>query len=519
MLWTVIKRITREALRAPDGDLRDGALKAGIACLNAGKLDDARRHFSEALAAAPGNFDALFHLGLTEARSGHLDAAQQLLEAARARRDDAGVHNALGNIHRLRGQLDAAVAGYRRALELDGEHIAALVNLGLSLRDQGDPEQALPILEHALRLAPDHVDALFNTALASIDTGASEAAYVLLGRVLELDADHAEAHTQRGFLLLRRGDFAAGWREYAWRMRAPDWGAQAQYSYPHWQGESLSGKSVLVRAEQGLGDQIMFASCLPEVLSQARHTVIECDPRLAGLFARSFPAAAVYRYRVSGEPDWLPEQAPDFQVHGGSLPGVLRNRTADFPRHRGYLVPDPARVAAWRARLAALGPGLNIGIAWRGGTPRTRQAARSLTLDTLLPILSLPQANFVSLQYDPSSDEITTQRVRHGVTIHEWPQKIADMDETAALVASLDLVITVCTTVAHMSGALAKTAWVMVPVVAEWRYLERGVTIPWYPALRLFRQQRRGEWSDVIAAVHAELQDWAGTPGARTRDA
>jgi len=519
LLWTVIKRIAREALHAPGGIAREAALKAGIKRLNAGKFDDARRHFSEALAAAPGDFDALFHLGLTEARSGHLDAAQQLLEAALARRDDADVHNALGNIHRLRGKFDAAVACYRRALELNGEHIAALVNHGLTLRDQGDPEQALSVLDRALRLAPDHVDALFNKALALIDSGASEAAYALLGRVIELDADHAEAHTQRGFLLLRRGDFAAGWREYAWRMRAPDWGAQAQYPYQHWRGESLSGKSVLVRAEQGLGDQIMFASCLPELVAQARHAIIECDPRLAKLFARSFPGAAVYRHRQTGEADWRQNEAPDVQVYCGSLPGVLRNRAADFPRHDGYLTPDPGRVTAWRERLKALGPGPSVGISWRGGTPRTRQAVRSLALDALLPILLLPSVNFISLQYDPSSDEVASLRERHGVSLHEWPQIIADMDETAALIASLDLVISVCTTAAHLSGALGQTAWIMVPAVAEWRYLERGVTMPWYPALRLFRQQRNHEWNDVIAAVNAELRDWTGTSGAKMPDA
>lgn len=507
MLWTLIKNVARKALHGAGDAAGNAALKAGMACFNAGEFDAARRHLSAALAAAPDDFDALYYLGLAEARSGHLDAAQRLLQAAHAQRDhSADLHNALGNVHRLRGQPDEAVASYRRALEWDGDHVAALVNLGSCLRDQGRPEEALVVLEHAQRLAPHHVDAMFNKALALIDTAESEPAFELLERTLELDPDFAEAHTHLGFLLLRRGDFAAGWREYAWRVRTPDWSDQARYPYREWQGEPLSGKSILVRAEQGLGDQIMFASCLPQVVSRARRTIIESDPRLAKLFARSFPAAAVYRHRSRGDPDWLQEQAPDFQVYCGDLPRVLRNRNEDFPRHDGYLEPDPALMAAWRARLAELGPGINIGISWRGGTPRTRQTARSLALDALLPVLSLPGVNFVSLQYGQCSDEIASLRTRHGVRLHEWPQAIADMDELAALIGSLNLVITVCTTVAHLSGALAQAAWVMVPVVAEWRYLEHGATLPWYPALRLFRQQRRNEWSDVIAAVRVELQ-------------
>jgi hypothetical protein len=258
----------------------------------------------------------------------------------------------------------------------------------------------------------------------------------------------------------------------------------------------------------------MFASCLPDLLSRAQYTVIECDPRLAGLFARSFPAAAVYRHRVKGSPDWLREPAPDYRVRLGDLPRMLRNGYADFPVHGGYLVADPAPVAVWRARLAALGPGLKVGLSWRGGTPGTGQAARSLALAALLPVLSLPQAHFVSLQYGLVRDEIADLRERHGIALSEWPQAIADMDEMAALITGLDLVVTVCTTAAHLCGALGKTAWVMVPAVAEWRYLDSGSRIPWYPALRLIRQSRLNAWGDAIATVRAELEPRAGATNA-----
>ena len=506
MLWSILKRMTRKSARTPDPGVDEAALQSGIACLNAGDFAAACRHLRAALAASPDDPDAMYYLALSEARSDHPERAQELLEAVLKTRDDADVHNALGNVHRMGERLAEAVACYRRALEANADHIAALTNLGLCLRDQGVPAEALPVLDRALALAPDYVEALFNKALALTDLGASDPASALIERALALEPDFAQAHLQRGFLLLRRGDFAAGWHEYAWRVRIPELDRWRDFPYPLWQGESLAGKRVLVQAEQGLGDQIMFGSCLPDVMSRAQETVIECDPRLAALFARSFPAAKIYGYRVKGEPAWSHEPSPDFRVRYGDLPRLLRNRDEDFPRHSGYLVPDTARVAAWRARLAALGPGLKVGVSWRGGTPGTGQAARSMPLVKLLPLLTLPNAHFVSLQYGPSSDEIADLHARYGLTLHEWLPPLADMDEAAALVAGLDIVVTVCTAIVHLAGALGKTAWVMVPAVAEWRYLESGAHIPWYPALRLFRQQKLTEWDEVIATIGAELQ-------------
>ena len=514
MLWTIIKQMTRKSARGAEVAARNDALITGIDCLNGGDFTAACRHLSVALAAAPDNGDALYYLAVAEARSGRLERAEELLEAARERRDDADVNSALGNVYRLGGRLVKAVACYRRALAMNSGHVAALTNLGLCLRDQGVPARALSVLDRALALAPDSVEALFNKALVLIDMGTPEPAFALVERALKLEPEFAQGHLQRAFLLLGRGDFAAGWREYAWRVRIPDLDRWRDYPYPQWQGEELAGRRVLVQAEQGLGDQIMFGSCLPELASRAQHTVIECDPRLAGLFTRSFPSARIYRYRVKGKPEWSREPIPDFRVRYGDLPRMLRNHTADFPRHDGYLVPDTARVAAWRARLAALGPGLKVGVSWRGGTPATGQAARSMPLATLAPVLTLPNAHFISLQYGACSDEIAAVHERYGLTLHEWPRMIADMDEAAALIASVDLIVTVCTTVAHLSGALGKSAWVMVPAVAEWRYLDRGARIPWYPALRLFRQSHRNAWGDVVASMRAELHQRAAATGA-----
>jgi tetratricopeptide (TPR) repeat protein len=503
MLWTLIRNFTRKAAApaAASGD----QLSEGIAGLNAGDFDAACRHLRAVLAADPNHAEASYYLGLAEARSGRLEQAETLLESARLQRDNADVNNALGNVRRLSGRLESAAESYRQALKFDENHLPALANLGLALRDLGEPGLALPVLDRALVLAPDHAEALFNKALALVDLGESANAEKLIDRALSIDPNFAHAHLQRAFLLLKRREFAEGWREYAWRVRIPEVDRWQDHAYPLWQGETLAGKRLLVQAEQGLGDQIMFASCLPEVIASAQQVIVECDPRLAKLFARSFPRAAVYRYRAAGEPDWSREPAADYRTRCGDLPRMLRNRDADFPRHTGYLVADPARTAAWHERLASLGPGLKVGISWRGGTRATGQTRRSIALKALLPILSMPGTHFVSLQYGDVHAEVAEIEARHGVVVHAWANADAGMDDVAALIASLDLVITVCTTAAHLAGALGKSAWVMVPVVAEWRYLREGSSIPWYPKLRLFRQERLDEWSNVLAAVKAEL--------------
>ena len=284
------------------------------------------------------------------------------LQSARAIEDTAAVNDVIGNVERLRGRLADAVASYRVALSIDADHVPSLVNLGLALRDLGEPHEALTLLDRAVQLAPGHVDALFNRALALNDLGRIDECEILIERALELDPDFAQAHLRRAFALLARRNFAEGWREYAWRVRIPEVDHWQDFPYPLWQGEPLAGKRLLVQAEQGLGDQIMFASCLNEVIERAREVVIECDPRLAKLFAHSFPAARVYRHRVEGAPDWTGEAPFDFRARGGDLPRMLRNREEDFPQHRGYLRADSARMAEWRQRLQLSGPGLKIGI-------------------------------------------------------------------------------------------------------------------------------------------------------------
>jgi hypothetical protein len=178
----------------------------------------------------------------------------------------------------------------------------------------------------------------------------------------------------------------------------------------------------------------------------------------------------------------------------------------DFPQRSHYLVADSQRIDYWRDRLDALGPGLKVGISWRGGIARTGQSERSIALDQLLPSLSGPNVHFISLQYTDCQEELATLHRQCGIDMHHWQDALDDYDETAALVKALDLVVSVCTAVIHLSGALGQRVWIMAPLVPEWRYGLQGETMPWYPSARVFRQTQRGYWAPVIEKVASELE-------------
>jgi hypothetical protein len=264
-----------------------------------------------------------------------------------------------------------------------------------------------------------------------------------------------------------------------------------------WRGESLAGKSLHVASEQGLGDQVMFASMFPDLIAAGARCTFEVHPRLERLFARSFAGAEV----VAKRPDRPAAAQPaDYYVPMSGLGEFLRRGLAEFPAHSGYLAADRARRLHWRTRLTALGPGLRVGISWRGGTARTDRRLRSIALERWRPILRRRGLRFVSLQYDDCRQEVEAMRAE-GVSLVHWQEAIDDLDETAALVSELDLVISVPTTVVHLAGALARPVWVLVSARPGWRYLREGERLPWYPSARLWRQAELDDWDPLIAGV------------------
>ncbi|MGH8734051.1 MAG: hypothetical protein ACREVB_10250, partial [Burkholderiales bacterium] len=310
-----------------------------------------------------------------------------------------------------------------------------------------------------------------------------------------------------GLQHLKYGEYAPGWDGYEHRRHFEAFiGKHRRLPLPEWNGETLAERTLLVLPEQGLGDEIMFGSCIPQLAAVARHVIVECDPKLEALFRRSLARCTVVSRQRTLANDWIEriEPKPDLQVWAGSLAVRFRRRVADFPQH-AYLKADEASVAVWRSRLDALGPGRKIGLSWRGGVGYTGKTRRSLSLEQLLPVLRLPGLQFVNLQYTDAHEELRALASRHSLRVHHWQDAIDDYDQTAALVCALDGVLTVCTAIVHLSGALGRPALVMVPFGADWRYGAAGERMPWYPSVRLVRQARVGEWGDVLKEVSGRL--------------
>jgi len=309
---------------------------------------------------------------------------------------------------------------------------------------------------------------------------------------------------------LALGDWESGWQDHEARYQTHN-NMSRPYPYPMWNGNSPAGKGILVYGEQGIGDEIMFASCLPDLIDEADTCVIECSPKLAPIFRTSFPSTIVHASEQTvNDISWTEKLGTiHCQTAIGSLPRRYRNNDADFPKHNGYLKADPARIEFWKHRLDALNDGLKIGLSWKGGTQKTRGSKRSLELVSLLQALSGRQASFINLQYGNYRDDIAEAESKTGIAITNWHEAIEDYSETAALVSALDLVISVQTAVVHLGGALGKQVWAMIPFRPAWRYGYQAESMCWYPSVRLFRQTAAGQWQDVLQRIATELDQLA----------
>lgn len=497
-------------------------MQAGLAAAGAGNHAEAVVRFERALEIAPDLAIAHRELACAHLELGDLAAAADSLElAAHFSTGDARTCFLQGLCAQRGGETDAAVQHYRRALELEPALAEAYNNLGYLLLNELDSVgEAKRLFEAALQTRPGYIDARLNLGLARLHAGEREAAIAEFDAVLRLDAGNAEARLNRAIarLALRRwsDEKNSAWDEYEARKAAGPYWIPRPYAFPEWDGSAAPGKTLLIYGEQGLGDEIMFASCVVEAQARVGHSIVECAPKLAPLFARSFEACDVVGLRQGEPADWLSSARPvDMQIAVGSLPRLFRRTGAAFPAPPGYLRADPGRIEAWRERLDSLGLRPKIALSWRGGTRHTRAARRSIPVAQLASMLRSVPAEFVSLQYDGTDEDIALFK-ESGLNLHQWPQAIADYEETAALLCGVDLVLSVCTALIHLGGALGRPVWVMVPAHPEWRYGESGEDMPWYPSVRLLRQDAAGDWGPLLARLGIELDAWAAGRPSRT---
>ncbi len=497
----------QEALRI-DPFCAQALSNLGAIAIKKKDIAEAQRLLQRALEIDSLSFEARVNLAVVYQKQWKWDKALRILEeAARIKPGHPEVRYNLGRAYWHRNDYAAAEQALRDVVRVAPHLIDAAIDLGKILFETGRAEEALAHLRGVLQQNPDKAIAHVSFGFALEVMGEFEQAMDCYEKALALDRDDLQAHVNRGMLWILTGDFERGWPEYEWRLRTEELVASYQrFPMPRWDGSSLAGRTILVHAEQGLGDEIMYGSCIPEVIAQAKHCVIECADRLAPLFSRAFPQATVRGMAKGSASDWLKDLPPiDVQIPAGSLPLFLRRKAADFPRERAYLKADPARVASWRARLADLPPGLKIGLSWRGGVPVTGNVLRSIPLERMLPFLQQEGVSFISLQYGETRGDLDRIARLHGISIQHWQEAIDDYEETAALMCALDLTLSVCTAVVHLGGALGRPVWTMAPLRPEARYGASGDSMPWYASVRMFRQPKYADWDSVIANVAREL--------------
>ncbi len=512
----------------------DECWRAGVALRAIGNLAGARRQFERALATLPDNAKWQNEYGLICMALDDAGLARAALGAALALDPElAEAHCNLGMLiarNEMAGTQAFAMAAaaealrhFRRAAELDAGLLPAQFNSGLLWWKMGEPEAAIICLDAAQTIDPGSHEVQRTRGFVLQELRRFGEAEAALLRTLMTRPDDAEARLSLAHLRLMQGNYQAGWRDYEARYAIAE-SPRRTFACPDWNGGPLTGESLLVYAEQGVGDEILFASCIPELVTRARHLLLDCEPRLEKLFARSFPRAIVHGGPRNADAWWVAGDAtPDCKIAAGSVPQYLRTRAGEFPVSGRYLLADPARTAFWKRRLhesvenAAGAGGLNVGIVWRGGLPQTGHTSRSLRLAELLPALKLGNIHFVSLQHDATAAELNEMASEHAVRIRHWPEAHDDFDETAALIMALDLVITVRCSVVHLAGALGKAAWVLDPAVPDWRFPVDGDTMPWHRSVRLLRQDRRGDWSGVVSSLRDQLAREAAAAGSEEK--
>ena len=333
----------------------------------------------------------------------------------------------------------------------------------------------------AIRLAPDLAEAHASLGFVLTVQGRLDEAIAASEAAVAVRPDFAQAHWNLAVAALLAGDFALGFREYEWRKRHDRFRRDfVDLPGPQWDGTDPVGLTILVHAEQGLGDTIQFARYLPLIAARGGHAVLACERPLIPLLAGN---------SVTVVAKDAPPPPYDCWIDQMSLPRVFATRLDTIPAPHGYLRADPIRTAAWRASLPA---GPNVGLAWAGNPAHSNDRRRSIPAATMQRILAVPGVNFVNLQVGSRAGDIG---------LVDMSPLLSDYAETAALIAALDLLITVDTSVAHVAGALGKPAWVMLPYAPDWRWLLGRNDTPWYASLRLFRQPRPGDWDAVIMAV------------------
>jgi cytochrome c-type biogenesis protein CcmH/NrfG len=424
------------------------------------------------------------------------DAISVFRAAIAIRPNSAEVLCNLGYALKEAGQVGEAIAICRQSIQAKPDNPEAYTNLGSALQANDQIDEAIAAHRQAIVLRPGYAEAHNNLGSALSEAGQFEEALAEFSNAVELRPDLPEAHHDLAFALLSHGDFERGWEEYEWRWKCRGGSLpRPGFAQPRWDGAPFRNRTLLLYAEQGLGDAIQFIRYLPMVAERGGRIVLECQPPVQRLF-QNFVQTIGGDCRIVCQGEALPQF--DIQCPLLSLPLIFKTTLSTIPSRRPYLFPEPERIGQWQKRLEASGSDLKVGLAWAGSPGFKRDRYRSLSLDRLAPLADVLRVSFFSLQKGPAASE-----ARHpppGMKLVDWTDEFTHFNDDA-LIASLDLVISVDTSVAHLAGALGRPTWVLLCLAADWRWMLHRTDSPWYPSIRLFRQTSRGDWDGVIGRV------------------
>jgi tetratricopeptide (TPR) repeat protein len=472
------------------------AMESALRHHQAGELSQAEAIYRNVLAQNPNHPDALNLLGLLAHHAGKHEIAAGLISRAIATAPATPEFRYnLGLVYSSLGRWEEAIAAYQEAMRLRPDYAHAYNNLGILAFRFGQPDKAEQLSRKAISLLPHYPEAYNNLSNALGALGKYDEALQACRISLEQKPDFEEGHLNLGLLSLTLGDFPLGWAEYEWRWRVKQFGfASIEFDQPHWDGTELNGRRILIHDEQAFGDTIQFIRYVPMIQSRGGKVILACHPELLSLLRRMEGIEEA----VAKKDAW-----PSFDVHCPllSLPRVLGTTLDNIPARTPYLFAEQQKTKKWADRLADDPGSFKVGLAWAGRN--YPDPFRTIPVKHLAALAGVGGVRWISLQ---TGDAAKQAEIPAELKLTDNSAELNTFDDTAALIANLDLVITIDTAVAHLAGAMGKPTWVLLKSAADWRWLIARQDSPWYPTMRLFRQPRMGDWDAVVKVAANQLE-------------
>lgn len=458
----------------------------------AGRRVEAIEQYDRILSAQPGNVEACFHRAVALMQADRSsEAAEGFARTLDLNPRHAGAANNAGILLQVRSEYSAAIASYRRAICADRNFAAAVYNLGTAWQEFGRPREAVCVLRKVLRLEPDHGEAWTNLGNAWLSLNQASHAETCYRTAVTLSSQPATPAWNLGIALLLQGRWEEGWRAYDRRFDVPGATPRRRFAAPLWDGSDPAGRTILLHAEQGLGDTIQFVRYATELEARGARVVVECQRELLGILC-SLKCSAAWIAAPDGD-----RINADFQLPMLSAPAVCGTTGGNIPLADGYLAAPAEAVRRWKKWLGPRGDGRRVGITWAGNPNHKNDRNRSIDSDLLRELTGAGGTEWISLQKGHAPP----------ASLEAWDaaRVLTNFADTAGLIENLDLVISVDTSVAHLAGALGKPVWILLPYAPDWRWQLTGSLTPWYSAARLFRQKTRGDWAGLLREVVEEL--------------